>query len=186
MCTKYLLDFIDDPALRQNVQKALNRGESYHRMRRAISYVNSGKFRVKTGAEQQIWNECSRLIANAIIFYNTLLLSRVYEQKVAAGDLDASRASRALPSATSTSSATSTLQPDHRRSTSKPSRPAIRTKTFGDAPCPKQRTRARLCEDRQFYLFEALGKNSHEAALGCFSRICSWATLRRPLSHAGT
>ena len=54
-------------------------------MRRAISYVNSGKFRVKTEAEQQIWNECSRLIANAIIYYNTLLLSRVYEQKVAAG-----------------------------------------------------------------------------------------------------
>jgi TnpA family transposase len=85
----YILGFIDDHALRQNVQKALNRGESYHRMRRAISYVNSGKFRVKTEAEQQIWNECSRLIANAIIFYNTLLLSRVYEQKAAAGELDA-------------------------------------------------------------------------------------------------
>jgi TnpA family transposase len=89
--TLYILDFIDDPTLRQSVQKALNRGESYHRMRRAISYVNSGKFRVKTEAEQQIWNECSRLIANAIIFYNTLLLSRVHEQKVAAGDLEAIR-----------------------------------------------------------------------------------------------
>jgi hypothetical protein len=85
----YILDFIDDPGLRQSVQKALNRGEAYHRMRRAISYVNSGKFRVKTEAEQQIWNECSRLIANAIIYYNTLLLSRVYEQKLAAGDLEA-------------------------------------------------------------------------------------------------
>lgn len=68
---------------------SINRGESYHRMRRAISYVNSGKFRVKTEAEQQIWNECARLIANTIIFYNTLLLSRVYEQKVAASDLEA-------------------------------------------------------------------------------------------------
>jgi TnpA family transposase len=87
--TKYLLDFIDDPDLRQNVQKALNRGESYHRMRRAISYVNSGKFRVRTEAEQQIWNECSRLIANAIIYYNTQILSRVYERKSAAGDLEA-------------------------------------------------------------------------------------------------
>jgi hypothetical protein len=87
--TIYILDFIDDPTLRQSVQKALNRGESYHRMRRAISYVNSGKFRVKTEAEQQIWNECSRLIANTIIFYNTLLLSRVYEQKAAAADLEA-------------------------------------------------------------------------------------------------
>ena len=87
--TIHILDFIDDPNLRQSVQKALNRGEAYHRMRRAVSYVNSGKFRVKTEAEQQIWNECSRLIANAIIYYNTLLLSRVYEQKVAAGDLEA-------------------------------------------------------------------------------------------------
>jgi hypothetical protein len=58
-------------------------------MRRAISYVNSGKFRVKSEAEQQIWNECSRLIANAIIYYNTLILSRVYEQKAAVGDLEA-------------------------------------------------------------------------------------------------
>ena len=46
-------------------------------MRRAISYVNSGKFRVKTEAEQQIWNECSRLIANAIIYYNSAILSRL-------------------------------------------------------------------------------------------------------------
>ena len=84
--TNHILNFIDDPVLRQSIQKALNRGEAYHRMRRAISYVNSGKFRVKTEAEQQIWNECSRLIANAIIYYNTLILSRVYEQKLAAGD----------------------------------------------------------------------------------------------------
>jgi hypothetical protein len=60
-------------------------------MHRAISYVNSGKFRVKTEAEQQIWNKCSRLIANTIIFYNTLLLSRVYEHKVAVADLDATK-----------------------------------------------------------------------------------------------
>jgi hypothetical protein len=41
---------------------------------------------VKTETEQHIWNECSRLIANAVIYYNTLLLSRVYAQKQAAGD----------------------------------------------------------------------------------------------------
>ena len=87
--TNRILDFIDDPVLRQSVQKALDRGEAYHCMRRAVSYVNSGKFRVKTEVEQQIWNECSRLIANAIIYYNTLLLSRVYEQKLAADDQEA-------------------------------------------------------------------------------------------------
>jgi TnpA family transposase len=61
----------------------------YHRLRRAVAYVNGGKFRVKTEAEQQIWNECSRLITNAMIYYNTALLSRVYEQKRAAGDREA-------------------------------------------------------------------------------------------------
>jgi len=84
--TIYILKFIDDVTLRQSVQKALNRGEAYHRFRKSVAYVNSGKFRVKTEAEQHIWNECSRLIANAIIFYNTALLSKVYEQKRVAGD----------------------------------------------------------------------------------------------------
>src|SRR5208283_1049011 len=87
--TIHILDFIDDPQFRQSVQKVLNRGEAYHRMRRAISYVNSGKFRVKTEAEQQIWNDCSRLMGNSMIYYNMLLLSRVYEQKLAAGDKEA-------------------------------------------------------------------------------------------------
>lgn len=87
--TLYILEFIDNVELRQCVQKALNRGEAYHRLRRAVAFVNGGKFRVKTEAEQQLWNECSRLLTNAIIYYNTLLLSRVYEQKQAVGDQEA-------------------------------------------------------------------------------------------------
>ena len=87
--TLHILETIDDVDFRQNVQKALNRGEAYHRLRRAVSYVNGGKFRVKTEAEQQIWNECSRLVTNAILYYNTALLSKVYGQKVAAGELEA-------------------------------------------------------------------------------------------------
>jgi TnpA family transposase len=87
--TLYVLDFIDHADLRQAVQKALNRGEAYHRFRKAVAFVNTGAFRVKTEAEQALWNECSRLIANAVIFYNTALLSRIYEQKLAAGDATA-------------------------------------------------------------------------------------------------
>ena len=68
------------------MQKALNRGAAYHRLRRTVAYVNGGKFWVQTEAEQQVWNECSRLIANAIIYYNTALLSRVYAQKQSAQD----------------------------------------------------------------------------------------------------
>ena len=84
--TLYILEFIDDVSLRQRVQKALNRGEAYHRFRRAVAFVNGGKFRVQTETEQQIWNECSRLITNAVIYYNTALLSQLYEQKQSAGD----------------------------------------------------------------------------------------------------
>jgi hypothetical protein len=40
----YLLDYIDSPPLRRNVQWALNRGESYHQLRRAVSYANFGKW----------------------------------------------------------------------------------------------------------------------------------------------
>lgn len=87
--TLYILEFIDDVELRQCVQKVLNRGEAYHRFRRAVSFVNGGKFRVKTEDEQQIWNECARLITNAVIYYNTVLLSRVYEQILANDDKEA-------------------------------------------------------------------------------------------------
>ncbi|MBF0551395.1 MAG: Tn3 family transposase [Deltaproteobacteria bacterium] len=79
--TLYVLDYIDSIELRQNVQKALNRGEAYHQLRKTIAFAHSGKFRVKTELEQQIWNECSRLIANCIIFYNGYILSELLKIK---------------------------------------------------------------------------------------------------------
>jgi hypothetical protein len=60
----FVLDFIDSPALRSNVQRALSRGENYHQLRRAVSCANFGKLRFKTEHEQQIWSDCSRLITN--------------------------------------------------------------------------------------------------------------------------
>jgi TnpA family transposase len=71
----FMLDYVDSPALRRNVQKALNRGESYHQLRRAIAYAHGGRFRVRSQHEQDIWNECARLIANAVVYYNSLILS---------------------------------------------------------------------------------------------------------------
>jgi TnpA family transposase len=83
----YLLNYIDSPSLRQNVQKALNRGENYHQLRRAISFASFGKLRFKTAYEQDIWSECSRLIANCIIFYNASILSRLLEHKEKTGQM---------------------------------------------------------------------------------------------------
>jgi len=80
----YLLEYIDSPSLRRNVQKALNRGEEYHQLKRHIFYVHGGKFRVHTMQEQQVIASCTHLIANIIIYYNTWLLSQLlgkYEQE---------------------------------------------------------------------------------------------------------
>jgi hypothetical protein len=82
----YLLDYIDSPPLRRNVQRALNRGESYHQLRRAVSYANDGKLRLKTEYEQQLWEECSRLVTHCIIYYNATILSNLLVHKEGMGD----------------------------------------------------------------------------------------------------
>ena len=83
--------------MRQNVQKAVNRGENYHQSRRAVSFASFGKLRFKTEYEQDLWSECSRLIANSIIFYNASLLSRLREHQEKSGDTQARRRSRKSP-----------------------------------------------------------------------------------------
>ena len=65
--TLYILKYVDSIKLRRNVQKALNRGEAYNKLRKAVFYAFFGKFRVKTELEQQIWSECTRLITNRVV-----------------------------------------------------------------------------------------------------------------------
>ena len=77
----HTLRYIDSPEMRRNIQKAINRGESYNKLRRASFHDNFGKFRVKTEMEQHVWSECTRLIVNSIIFYNAFVLSRLLEQR---------------------------------------------------------------------------------------------------------
>ncbi|MBV8361975.1 MAG: Tn3 family transposase [Deltaproteobacteria bacterium] len=77
----YLLDYIDCPPLRQHMQKALNLGENYYQLCRAISYAGFGKLRFKTKYEQELWAQWSRRIANCTIFYNASVLSRLLEHQ---------------------------------------------------------------------------------------------------------
>ncbi|MBA3468864.1 MAG: Tn3 family transposase [Herpetosiphonaceae bacterium] len=82
----YLLKYVDSERLRRNVQKALNRGEQYQQMKRAVSHANAGRLRYTSEDEQALWSECSRLLANALLFYNMLLLSEAIARKEAQGD----------------------------------------------------------------------------------------------------
>lgn len=77
--TLYILDYIDDEGMRKTVHRSLNRGESYHQLRSAIAKISSRKLVGKTEIELTINNECARLLANCIIFYNASLLSGLYE-----------------------------------------------------------------------------------------------------------
>jgi hypothetical protein len=76
-------------SLRQNVGRALNRGENYHQLRRAVSYANGGSLRFKTESEQKLWNESARLLTNCIIYYNAALLSKMRSHKEKEGDREA-------------------------------------------------------------------------------------------------
>ncbi len=87
MRSLYLLNYVDLISLRRHVQQAVNRGESYHKLHKAVSYANFGKLRFKTEGEQQIWNECGRLIVNCIIFYNAAVLSNVLRHQTENGNL---------------------------------------------------------------------------------------------------
>ena len=87
--SRYLLKYIDNLLLRQSVQRALNRGEAYHQLRRAVSFEHGGKLSSKTPQEQEVVNDCARLVSNAIIFYNAYLLSILVDhlQETARNDL---------------------------------------------------------------------------------------------------
>jgi len=82
----FMLDYIHLTNFKQNIQTVLNRGEGYHRLRKNISYAHDGKFQVHSQAEQIVWSECTRLIANAIIYYNTYLLSQLLKKHSAEGN----------------------------------------------------------------------------------------------------
>ncbi len=73
----YILEYIDDESLRNYIQRALNRGEAYHQLRRAVASVNGNRFRGSSDHEIDIWNECARLLTNTIIYFNSRILSQL-------------------------------------------------------------------------------------------------------------
>ena len=76
--TIYTLKTINILKYRQNIQIALNRGESYHQLASNVSYANAGKIIAKTEREQLIFKECTRLVCNIIIYYNSKIVSHFY------------------------------------------------------------------------------------------------------------
>ncbi len=77
----FTLKYLRDPQLERNIRRSQNRVESYHQLRAAIAKVGGKKeLTGKNDIETEINNQCGRLISNAIIYYNSAILSRLLER----------------------------------------------------------------------------------------------------------
>lgn len=83
--TIYLLRYVADPVLRQQVRTQLNRGEARHDLARSLFFADQGMFR--SGDYYQIMNRASglSLLSKAVLVYNILRIARVMEQAEAQG-----------------------------------------------------------------------------------------------------
>jgi len=83
----FILLYIDDVQLRQDIEKQLNKVELSNRFTRAISVGSPREFLHAEKEEQEIAESCNRLIKNSIICWNYLYLS----QKLATAENDNNR-----------------------------------------------------------------------------------------------
>ena len=83
----YTLRYLRDPQLERNVHRSQNRIESYQQLRSTIAQVGGKKeLTGRTDIEIEISNQCARLIANAIIYYNSAILSHLLTKCEASGN----------------------------------------------------------------------------------------------------
>jgi len=83
----YTLRYLRDPQIERDVHRSQNRIESYHQLRSFISQVSGKKQLIgKTDLDVAISNQCGRLIANVVIAYNSIMLSRLLDKYKAAGN----------------------------------------------------------------------------------------------------
>ena len=78
--TDFLLTYIDDVGLRQRIEKQLNKIESANRFSKAVFFGNNAEFIFATQEEQNIANNCKRLIQNAVILWNYLYIDKKLQE----------------------------------------------------------------------------------------------------------
>ncbi|MCJ8335762.1 MAG: Tn3 family transposase [Epibacterium sp.] len=78
----FILRYVDDLALRQAIEKQLNKVELANRFTRAVAVGNPREYTQTEKEEQEIAEACNRLIRNAIICWNYLYLARQVEKEL--------------------------------------------------------------------------------------------------------
>lgn len=74
--TDFLLTYINDVELRQRIEKQLNKVEASNKFSKAVFFGNNAEFIFASQEEQNIANNCKRLIQNAVILWNYLYLDK--------------------------------------------------------------------------------------------------------------
>lgn len=81
----HVLNLIDNMGLRKAIRTARNRTEAYHQLQGLIRKIYRGVFKGRKIVNNQISAHAVRLIANAIIAYNAIILNTVYERMLVDG-----------------------------------------------------------------------------------------------------
>jgi len=83
--TEYILRYLTNQDLRRKVQRQLNKGEYRHALARWVFFAHQGEF--QTGDYEEIMNKasCLSLVSNAILYWNTVQISKIVEQLRAQG-----------------------------------------------------------------------------------------------------
>jgi hypothetical protein len=76
--SQFLLLYLHDHEFRRAILIALNRGEAYNGLYRAITLLKKGNLRGQSEAEMEVWHQCTRLISAIILYYNTYILNSLY------------------------------------------------------------------------------------------------------------
>ena len=72
--TIYLLNYVDDTAYRRRILTQLNRGQSRHRVIRAICYGRRGEIRKPYRQDQEDQLSALGVVTNAVMLWNTIYM----------------------------------------------------------------------------------------------------------------
>ena len=73
--TIFLLRYLSETPLRQEIEKQLNKVELSHQFAKAVFFGNNQEFKAGTKEEQEIALSCRHVIQNSIILWNYLFIS---------------------------------------------------------------------------------------------------------------
>ena len=86
----HTLKYFRDPKIQRDTHRSQNRIESYHQLRAAIAQAYGTKqLTGRTDLAIEISNQCGRLIANAIIYFNSAILSKLRDKYEATKNIKA-------------------------------------------------------------------------------------------------